>query len=293
MLMAILELGSIYLVRHGSVTYERVSRQYTEALKIRPAPPGEPPSVLMVGNSLFLYGVDLDQFHRLTSGGVRIHPIFMEGTGYYDWLYGLRRLFRHGSRPQVVVLGLEAYSALADGVWDETPMLLFDTQDALAAASAMKLDRTETTDLLLSHWSAFWGMRGLFRRRMISHLIPGYENLVPFIRPGDFTFPERPAFRAKVEARLRNLRDLCQTHGARMILVIPPTLSSESAVKQMAAAALNTGVQAIVPIDPASLGESFYEADNIHLNPRGAVRFTSALAADLPQVLLPATCHPL
>jgi len=25
---------------------------------------------------------------------MRIYPIFLEATGYYDWLYGLQRLFR-------------------------------------------------------------------------------------------------------------------------------------------------------------------------------------------------------
>jgi len=59
---------------------------------------------LLVGNSLLLYGVDLDRLHELTSGRMQIYPIFLEATGYYDWLYGLRRLFRQGSRPQVVVV---------------------------------------------------------------------------------------------------------------------------------------------------------------------------------------------
>src|SRR4030081_1134941 len=91
-LMIAIEISSIYLLKHDSVTYARVSRQYDEAVKMRPAGPGEPPCVLMVGNSLLLHGVELNRLRALTSGSMRIYPIFLEATGYYDWLYGLQRL---------------------------------------------------------------------------------------------------------------------------------------------------------------------------------------------------------
>jgi len=50
------ELLSDYLLKHHSETYARVSQQYADALRVRPAGPGEPMSVLMVGNSLLLDG---------------------------------------------------------------------------------------------------------------------------------------------------------------------------------------------------------------------------------------------
>src|SRR5437016_14496896 len=108
----------------------------------------------MVGNSLLLNGVDVGRLRQLTSGSMRVYPIFLEGTGYYDWLYGLRRLFRQGARPQVVVVGLEGYSALDSGVWEESPMMLFDTRDVLGVASDLQLDRTSTSYRVLSHLSA-------------------------------------------------------------------------------------------------------------------------------------------
>src|ERR1700674_3268697 len=54
-----LEILSIYLEKHYSATYTRVSRQYSEALEVRPSSPGEAASLLMVGNSLLLAGIDL------------------------------------------------------------------------------------------------------------------------------------------------------------------------------------------------------------------------------------------
>src|ERR1700674_6100034 len=75
------EMSSIYLLKHHSVTYARVSRQYAEAVKMRPAGPGEPPCVLMGGNSLLLHGVELERWRALTSGSMRIYPIFLDATG--------------------------------------------------------------------------------------------------------------------------------------------------------------------------------------------------------------------
>src|SRR5258706_12787955 len=72
-----LEILCAYLVKHHSFTYSRISRQYGEAIKVRPSRPGEPTSVLLVGNSLLLYGVDLDRLNELTSGRIRIYSIFL------------------------------------------------------------------------------------------------------------------------------------------------------------------------------------------------------------------------
>src|SRR5438876_818812 len=141
------ELLSDDLLKHHSETYARVSQQYADALRLRHAKPREPMSVLMVGNSLLLYGVDVDRLQKLTSSQLSIHPIFLEATGYYDWLYALRRLFRDGSRPQVVVLGVGVNAFLSNAVrQDYAPLMLFDLQDAYDVASELKFDRTATRD---------------------------------------------------------------------------------------------------------------------------------------------------
>src|SRR6202158_2118800 len=155
-LIIAVEIFSAYLLKHHSVTYARVSRQYDEAVKMRPAGLGEPPRVLMVGNSLLLHGVELDRLRALTSASMRIYPIFLEATGYYDWLYGLQRLFRQGARPQVVVVGVGVNFFLKNGVrQDYAPMLFFDVRDVLGAASDLNLDRTATSNLLLAHSRGF------------------------------------------------------------------------------------------------------------------------------------------
>ena len=283
-LVIALELYSIHVVKHYSVTDARVSRQYAEALAIRPVPSAGTTSVLIVGNSLLLYGVEFDKLREQTAGTLQIHPIFLEGTGYYDWFYALRRLFRHGARPQVVVAGLEPNTSFQSSVWEQTPRLLFGAGDVLDVASDLELDRTATTNLLFSHVSTFWEMRSFFRRRILRAVVPHFENLFPYVR-SDGSGPQGPEFETMIMSRLRTLNELCEANGARLVLLIPPTLSSEAVAHQMVAASEKVGVRALLPIDPVDLTARFYEADAVHLNPEGAVRFTSALARDLPRIL--------
>src|SRR6267143_2520313 len=282
-LIIAVEISSIYLLKHHSVTYARVSRQYDEAVKMRPARPGELPCVLMVGNSLLLHGVELDRLRALTSGSMRIYPIFLEATGYYDWLYGLQRLFRQGARPQVVVVGVGVNYFLKNGVrQDYAPMLFFDAEDTLAVASDLHLDRTATSNLLLGHSSVFWDTRSVIRTQILNHMVPHLEDLFLLVNQKP-AIPENPEFEEVSILRLRRLRELCEANGETLILLVPPTLSSESAVNKMAYAAHIAGVNVSVPIDPDVLSARFYQRDGMHLNSEGALLFTSALAKDLPE----------
>ena len=285
-LLIALELGSSYVVRRYSVTYARVTQQYAAAVKVRPGAPEGPTSVLLLGNSLLLDGIDLDRLQKLTSDSLRISPIFLEGTGYYDWRYGLDRLLRQGARPQVVVVGMEARFVLSNGVWEESPMLLLDARDVFRVASNTGLDRTATSDLLLSHMSTFWGMRSFFRRRILLNIVPGFADLFPYLRSGDLSVSQDPKFEATVRTRLGTLREICAAHGARLILLIPPTRSSQDATRWISLAAQQAGVEALVPVDPEALPAKFYEPDEIHLNPEGAAHFTSALAAELSRTIV-------
>jgi hypothetical protein len=282
-LMIGIEISSVYLLKHDSATYARISRQYDEAAKMCPARPGEPPSVLMVGNSLLLYGIQLDRLRSLTSASMRIYPIFLEATGYYDWLYGLRRLFREGARPDVVVVGVGVNHFLTNGIrQDYAPMLFFDARDTLALASDLHLDRTATSNLWLAHVSTFWDTRSAIRTQVLNHFVPHLEDLFLLVSPKP-SIPRDRKFEEATIPRLQRLRELCEAHGAKLILLVPPTLSSQGAVSQMTYAGHMVGVDISVPIDPAALSAKFYQPDGMHLNRDGAVLFTSALAKDLPE----------
>jgi hypothetical protein len=281
-LIVALEVSAHYLLRHNSATYARISKQYERALQIRSAEPDEPKSVLMVGNSLLLHGVKVDQLQSLTAASMNIYPVFLEQTGYYDWFYGLRKLFRQGARPDVVIVGVGVNYFLENGVRpDYVPMIFFDARDTLAVASDLQLDHTATSNLLLAHSSTFWDTRSAIRTQVLNHAVPRLQELFSLITPKP-SVPEGPEFAEVAVPRLEKLRDLCEAHGAKLILLVPPTLSSETAVGDMTRAAQATGVDVSVPIDPEALSAKFYQPDGMHLNSDGAVLFTSALAKDLP-----------
>src|SRR5215472_6553461 len=243
-----LEFSSRYLLAHYSGTYERVSQQYEQALKTLPAKPGEPISVLMVGNSLLLHGVEMDRLRALTSSTMRISPVLLEQTGYYDWLYGLQRLFRQGARPDAVVVGVGVNYFLENGVRQEyAPMLFFDPRDTLAVASDLHLDRTATSNLLLAHSSTFWDTRSAIRAQVLNRVIPHLQDLFSLINPKP-SVPAGTEFAAIANPRLRRLRELCEAYNVKLILLVPPTLSSESAVAEMVHAAHASGVDVSVPI---------------------------------------------
>src|SRR4029077_9159130 len=204
-----------------SETYARVSRQYAEAVNVHPGRPGEAISVLIVGNSLLLEAIDVDRLKGLTSGQMRIYPIFLEATGYYDWLYALQRLFREGSRPQVVVLGVGVNSFLANTVrQDYAPLMLFDLRDALSVASDLNMDRTATSNLLLAHSSAFWDTRSVLRTQILRHTVPNYRELILLLKPQP-AIPPPQQFQATASFRVAQLRDLCEKHGAKLIILVP------------------------------------------------------------------------
>lgn len=285
LLIVAFELLSDFLLKHHSETYDRVSRQYAEAVKMRPAKRGEPISVLMIGNSLLLEGVDVDRLNELTSGQMHIYPIFLEATGYYDWFYALQHLFREGAKPQVVVLGVGVNSFLANSVrQDYAPLLLFDMRDSLGVASDLKMDRTATSNLLLAHSSVFWDTRAVLRTQILRHAVPHYEDLVLLLKPQP-TLPPPHQFQTIANSRLEQLRELCQAHGAKLIILVPPTPSSEDGVRELTIASQKAGVDTLVPIDPAALSAKYYEGDKLHLNSEGAQLFTSALATFLPKTL--------
>ena len=285
-LMVAFEFLSDFLLKDNSETYARVSLQYAEAVKMHPAKPGEPTSVLMIGNSLLLEGVDVDRLKKLTSGQMNIYPIFLEATGYYDWFYGLHRLFREGSRPQVVVLGVGVNGFLASSVrQDYVPMLLFDMRDSLGVASDLKMDRTATSNLLLAHSSVFWDTRSVLRTQILRRTVPRYRELVLLLKPQP-AIPPPEQFQTTANSRLKQLRELCEAHNAKLIILVPPTPSSEDAVRQMTIASQKAGVDTLVPIDPTALSAKYYQPDELHLNSAGAALFTTALAEYLPQTIV-------
>jgi hypothetical protein len=185
----------------------------------------------------------------------------------------------------VVVVGLPVNSFLETAVrQDYSPKMLLDARDVPSAASDLSLDHTAASNLLLAHASTFWDTRGALRARILSVMVPHFEDLLTFVKP-KWTVAQDTEFEALAISRLRTLSELCESRGAKLIILVPPTPSSESVARRMAIASNKVGVETLIPLDPTAVPASFYQSDAIHLNSEGEALFTSALATVLPEIM--------
>ena len=60
----------------------------------------------MLGNSLLNAGIRFDEAHALLLPEIDARRLMVFDTTYYDWYYGIRRLYAEGVRPDVVILVL-------------------------------------------------------------------------------------------------------------------------------------------------------------------------------------------
>jgi hypothetical protein len=90
----------------------------------------------------------------------------IDDTDFLDWYCGLRRLFRHGARPGIVVLGAQPKHLIASHVrGGYFAHYLMDLPDFLEVAARLDMDATGTSELLFSHLSAYHGSREELPRR--------------------------------------------------------------------------------------------------------------------------------
>jgi len=164
-------------------------------------------------------------------------------------------------------------------------MLFFDAPDLVHVSSDLGLGRTAESSLLLAHWSAFSSLHSVIRTQILRHTIPHFSELFINLLIQARSTTLGPDTEDIAEARLKTLRDLCDGHRAKLILLAPPVPSSESAVRKLVDIAERIGVATLVPIDPKTLTTRHYEPDVFHLNAEGAALFTSAIARISDQFL--------
>src|SRR5882757_4620244 len=100
------ELLSRYAFPRMSQIESRIEMDEREAMSIRNSDPGSPPTVLLIGNSLLLEGLDYPKIRTEMGSDARVVRFVIERTDYLDWYYGLRHMFGSGVRPSLVVLCL-------------------------------------------------------------------------------------------------------------------------------------------------------------------------------------------
>ena len=102
--------------------FSRISRiegrtmvEHRNAIAIRPGTNAKP-TILVLGNSLLLDGVDFDQLKLQLEPWATPTRFVIEQTAFLDWSYGIKRLITDGARPNRIILCLNIPQFVANSI---------------------------------------------------------------------------------------------------------------------------------------------------------------------------------
>lgn len=280
---ASVELVTGHLFGRVSRIEKRRETEYRDALAVRSARARHKTSVLVAGNSLLLHGVDFPKLQQDIGLETELHRTVFENTSFFDWYYGLQRIFKAGAQPDVTVLVLSPAQLTSDAYnGDYSAHMLVDLRDLMRFAKDTHADRNRISVLALDNLSYFFGSRAEIRTWILGKILPDLPTLTNYFRyqnKGDP--PDNDAVQELATQRLKQLRSLCESHGTEFMLVVPPTIQ-DSGISAVLKAGASQGVPVLIPFSPGVLSSSDY-SDEVHLNANGAMKFTRALAESLKQ----------
>ncbi len=285
------EVAARFGLDRASRIQRRMVQEYASAVAIgQDGTPGQ--HVLVVGNSLLDEGVRFEQLRDGLADDVDIRRYMVEQTVYYDWLYGLKRLYREGARPDLVVVMLGTGHWLSPNIrGDYSAQYMMSLTDLPSVARDLGMHPTQATGLLVAGVSKFWGARVEMRNFVLGHLMP---DLATFMNASS-AVDRRPMVDADIApvlaARVARMRALTAQYGSRLVLLVPPLLNPADGSDGLIAAAAEDDVLVLRPVRSGAFGPQRYR-DGFHLNDDGAAAFTEQLIPALRQVLPPSTPHP-
>ena len=274
------EILSRYAFPHISQIEGRIRSDESQARSIRGPIPGSQPTVLIVGNSLLLRGLDYPRIRAEMAPDARVIRFAIENTEYIDWYYGLHHLFESGVRPSMVVLCLNLKQTVSSQtLGDYSARHLFGVAELLPVAHAAGMDATRASGLILAHWSAFYASRATIRNFILNVSDPPYARALHAL--ADSAPSPLPADDVLVDIarnRLKAIAELCHQNGVGFVLLVPPALNRYNDL--LASAAALQQVNFDYPVPAGALGPEYF-LDGAHLNLKGAAVFTDALARRL------------
>src|SRR5258708_18804307 len=239
-------------------------------------------NVLIVGNSLLLAGVDQPKLISDMAPRYAISFLPIENTTYFDWYFGLRRLFAEGARPSTVVLCLTPQQLVSSSVNGESfARHMMQLRDIGRVASEARLDSTGTSAFLFANFSAWLGDHASIRNWILEMWLPHANLLASRFANGNRGTPPKPGPESgererMVVQRLDDLRKITDEYGARLIFLIPPILSQEPDLDRFRKEATRHGITVLAPFRPGTAAADHF-ADDFHLNHVGAMVFTVRL----------------
>lgn len=258
---------------HISRIEARISRDHRAAVSIRKT---GIPTVLLVGNSLMLEGIDETRLRDSLAGHAQVVRFAIEQTQYLDWYYGLRRIFADGSQPAMVILCMSAGHLISPAIrGDYSAYYLFRLRDIPQIGRDVHYDLTKTSSLVLSRFSLFYAGRNSFRNFALGRADPAYLQVMQSLAVQPGRFPADKEIGRIAEIRLAALRQVCSAHGARFAFLLAPGFGSGESPLAMAGVRSQTDVMVPFHLNALSRGEF---RDGFHLNAAGAQIFTDKVS---------------
>ncbi len=280
-LLALIEALSVVGFDRTSMVQRREVSERRALLDVRDSEASDDPHIAVLGNSLMLEGVDVSLLRAKTKPVYTPVPYFVLGTNYYDWFFGLKRLFAEGTRPRFVLLGLSPNQLAAPGIkGDYSARYLFQQSDLIDVVRKTHMDATSASGFLLAHYSEYYSTREITRGFFMSRVLPGVGEFL-HSRVVAFRDPElREVVLEPLAAdRLAALDQLCRANGSQFLLVVPP--SYQKGAQTIERAGRERGIPVLVPVADGEFDASYYQSDGIHLNAKGSQVFTIRLAANM------------
>jgi len=257
---------------HVSRIEARISTDYRAARSIR----SEKSSVLLIGNSLLLEGLDYPRLRRSLAGHAEAIVFPIEQTQYLDWYYGMRRLFDEGSQPKTVILCMSTEHLISPRIrGDYSAYYLFRLSDIPQIRRDIGYDLTKTSSLVLSRFSLFYAGRSSLRNFLLHRTDPAYAEMLQRIAITKAHFPPDEEIERTAEDRVSAFERLCSLHGARFAFLLAPGFGPGEGPLETAGERSHTTI--MVPFQLNQLGTDKFR-DGFHLNATGAQMFTDKLS---------------
>lgn len=274
----------------------RVQREYVEdyrtALALKPATGSGATTALIVGNSLLRAAVDERRLREAMAPDYFVSVFPMDYTMYWDWYFGLRRLFAEGARPSVVVLSLSPGQLMSDSINGERfARFMMRLDDLAEVKQSVGLDLTTTSNYLFAHASGWLGGRWEIRNWLFARLIPGAAGLVETFVPRDVAASTAADAVEQALARLKVLKQLVNAHGAQFVFSIPPVMEASGLATQIQLASSLAGVPVLLPYRPGEMPRTAF-SDGSHLDSRGAALYVERLHPVLCRTLSETVAKP-
>jgi hypothetical protein len=272
-----LELATRRKLAPISRIHNRMYDEYQVAKTLRPSPNGR--TVLLTGSSLLNASIDVPMLNReIGPNGIVVRRWLVESTSYYDWWYGLRRVFSEGARPDEVWLTMAPQEVVTNDYLGEFgAYYVYRTEDLPDLVRTLSIPPTQASGLAVASFSEFYGFRNDIRKVLIGRLLPGFGDLRLLLigKKPPLNIPSNEVV-SRARQRLVRIKELCRQNGANLHYVVPASgvVSFLEEVKEAAK-------QADVPVwEPAPLGtySSKDFGDGYHLNLDQSPGFTHKLA---------------